>query len=105
MFESDGGICFDVFESWGFYIILYIWIEDVRNWLVVIVNIMVEKKVICDKNVYVEFFKQVSFVKKRGYIDLLEFLSILVFDGVQRVWFDVLCINQKSGDEKNREIV
>lgn len=103
-FESDGGICFDVPESWGFHIISHTWTEDARNWSVAIANTMAEKKVTCDKNAYAELFKQVSFAKKRGYTDLLEFLSILALDGVQRVWFDALCINQKSGDEKNREI-
>jgi hypothetical protein len=103
--ESDGGICFDVPGDWDFHIISHTWTEDARNWSVEIASNMPERKSVTEKlDAYAELFKQESFAGKRGYTDLLEFLSMLAVDGVQRVWFDALCINQKDEEEKNREI-
>ncbi|KAG0584982.1 hypothetical protein KC19_3G248200 [Ceratodon purpureus] len=102
--ESDGGICFGVPGNWDFHIISHTWTEDARNWSVEIANIMDERKSSDGLDAYAELFKQESFAGKRGYTDLLEFLSMLAADGVQGVWFDALCINQKDDGEKNREI-
>lgn len=102
-FESDGGICFDVPGDWDFHIISHTWTADARDWSVEIANIMAERKG-TEKDAYAELFKQESFAGKRGYTELLEFLRMLAVDGVQRVWFDALCINQKDDEEKNREI-
>lgn len=104
-FESDGGICFGLPGNWDFHIISHTWTEDARSWSVDIANIMAERKSKSEKlDTYAELFRQENFAGKRGYTDLLEFLSILAVDGVQRVWFDALCINQEDDEEKNREI-
>lgn len=103
-FESDGGIFFGVPSDWDFHIISHTWTEDARNWSVEIADTMVERKTTEKVDAYAELFKQESFAGKRGYTDLLEFLRMLAVDGVQRVWFDALCINQKDAGEKIREI-
>ena len=54
---------------------------------------------------YNDVFNRANLDGQLGYAHLLEFLKILHEDGVEKVWFDALCINQVDNEEKSRKIL
>lgn len=53
---------------------------------------------------YNEAFKGSDFSDESCYKMLIEFLQLLVGEGVKDIWFDALCINQVDNEEKAKEI-
>ncbi|KAI5056822.1 hypothetical protein GOP47_0028640 [Adiantum capillus-veneris] len=53
---------------------------------------------------YNEAFEQASLSGELCYEALHEFLNLLLSDGVQKVWFDALCIYQQNNEEKELDI-
>ncbi|MCO5582555.1 hypothetical protein L7F22_036452 [Adiantum nelumboides] len=99
-FDSNRGIVFIAPRDWNFYTISHTWSMEVRNFSQEVGDIVKE-----DKNLqYNEVFKQKKMDRYPAYSHLLEFLKILKSDGVERVWFDALCINQVDNHEKSHEI-
>ncbi|MCO5567998.1 hypothetical protein L7F22_021694 [Adiantum nelumboides] len=107
---SEGRICFSPCTDWHFHIISHTWTKNVRDWSLDISNLMLSAPLhhpharFSGVDTYSDLFKQHSFAQKSGHRELVEFLYILAADGVEKVWFDALCINQGDNEEKNREI-
>ncbi|KAI5062625.1 hypothetical protein GOP47_0023164 [Adiantum capillus-veneris] len=107
---SEGGMCFCPCTDWKFHIISHTWTKDARDWSLDISTLMLSSphyhvhKKMSGVDTYADLFKQHKFAQKPGYTELVKFLHILAADGVEKVWFDSLCINQGDIGEKNREI-
>eukprot|EP00250_Pteridium_aquilinum_P017745 c23764_g1_i1 orf=117-1895(-) len=107
---SQGGVHFAVPADWDFHVISHTWTDAISA----MAN---ECKAILAANgwtregdpkglVYIETFKEAGlFDGKEYYNDFIEFLVYLQGDGVERVWFDALCINQLDNVEKASEMV
>ncbi|KAI5068467.1 hypothetical protein GOP47_0016812 [Adiantum capillus-veneris] len=100
-FDSKGGIAFTVPNDWSFHTISHTWSMEIRKFSEE-VGIAVKE----ERNLeYNQVFKQKKLDHCPAYSHLLEFLEILRSDGVERVWFDALCINQVDNSDKSHEIV
>lgn len=99
-FRSMGGIVFSEPKDWHFHTISHTWSMEIRK-----LSEEVGSKVMQQKTAYNEVFKHEKLYNQPGYVRLLEFLKIIQADGVERVWFDALCINQVDDQEKSHEIV
>lgn len=107
---SQGGVHFAVPTDWDFHVISHTWTDGISS----LAN---DCKAILSANgwtregdpqglIYIETFKDSQlFVGKAYYKDLIEFLVYLQGDGVERVWFDALCINQLDNVEKASEML
>ncbi|MCO5601011.1 hypothetical protein L7F22_055127 [Adiantum nelumboides] len=95
--KKTGGVSLHAPIGWDFHVISHTWSLDVRK-----LSEDIGRKV--SSNSYNEAFQSADFRQNVCYGQLVDFLLLLANDGVERVWFDALCINQKDDGEKGREV-
>lgn len=100
-FDTNGGVVFSEPKDWNFHTISHTWSSEVRMLSTHVYDL---SPPVSGRQEYNEVFKHVNLNKFRAYTDLLEFLKILQSDGVERAWFDALCVNKSDSHEMSREL-
>ncbi|KAI5069251.1 hypothetical protein GOP47_0015552 [Adiantum capillus-veneris] len=100
---SGGGVVFITKNDWDFHVISHTWSLSIREFSKEVGRSLSGQ--IEGTQEYSDAFARSDFSNQSGYQDLLEFLQILMGDGVKYVWFDALCINQMDEVEKGTEIM
>lgn len=106
--SRHGNVLFTKPTSWEFHTISHTWSKEVQLWSA---NIIAGKMTGQDtlgaeaEASYNDLFRREDFRRDKCFAPFMEFLRLLMADGVKQVWLDALCINQKSeSGEKSQEL-
>lgn len=101
---SAGGVSFTGPSDWNFHVISHTWSLSIRK-LSKAVGQSIGSST-GNPQLYNDAFRGSSFNGEPGYTHFIRFLEVLMGDGVRKVWFDALCINQAANakEEKDSEI-
>ncbi|MCO5598872.1 hypothetical protein L7F22_052971 [Adiantum nelumboides] len=116
--QGGRGICFRTPTAWSFHVISHTWSQGLRDLSTNIgtqlstINTNADSLMIDDMHIsnsassrlYDLAFRHANLSEEPCFSTLIEFLKLLAADGVEEIWIDVFCINQKDLTEKSREI-
>lgn len=102
-FICKRGIHFSAPLDWNFHVLSHTWSGSVRA-LSQRIGQSIQSAADQDPDAYNRAFQEEDFSEDLCYKQLLELFELLMRDGVERIWFDALCINQFVDEEKSLEI-
>ncbi|MCO5576373.1 hypothetical protein L7F22_030183 [Adiantum nelumboides] len=107
---SNGGLYFAVPSDWNFHIISHTWTDSARALKERCAEILQGMRWTRDSDpeghIYTTAFNDPSlFTGLSYYNELIDFLSLLQSDGVEKVWLDVISTNQYDAIETATEMV
>lgn len=106
--ESKTSFCFVVPSDWDFHIISHTWTDGVRQFVkdcaAIMSGIGWTLEGDPDGEIYMKTIASNDFSGKSYYSAIMNFLSFLHADGVERVWLDAVSINQYDTVEMASEM-
>lgn len=103
--DIGGGVCFidpktwTPDKRWDFHVLSHVWSPALETF-----SKLIGRRVLKEGIEYNHTFENAKLGGETCYQEFIKFLKLLRSDGVDYVWYDVLCINQTDEKEKGDEI-